>query len=264
LLPLRILTNKTRATAFVSMMIVPAAMFSMFYFLSQFVQNVMGFSPLRTGFAFLPFSFGIVAGAAIASNLSSKVNPRWVAGTGTALAGVALLMFSRLSVDDSPSAILQAAANGGHLGGSVNYWTELFPFIVLMATGMGLTFVPMTLAAVHRVDHRDSGVGSGVLNTMQQVGGALGLATLSTVAVSTINDKIGSVMGSLAGSGADVSNPAVQHVVAAQAAFTAGGTNAFLTGAFMIWAASLIVWIFLDVKHEEMATDEITEGVVVA
>ncbi len=243
LLPLRILTNKTRATAFVAMMIVPAAMFSMFYFLSQFVQNVMGYSPLHTGFAFLPFSFGIVA------------------GTGTALAGVALLMFSRLSIDDSPRAILQAAGNGGHLGGSVNYWTDLFPFIVMMATGMGLTFVPMTLAAVHRVDHRDSGVGSGVLNTMQQVGGALGLATLSTVAVSTINDKVASLMGALGSAGHD---PAVAAVVGKQAAFTAGGTNAFLTGAFMIWAASLIVWIFLDVKHEEMATDELPEGVVVA
>jgi EmrB/QacA subfamily drug resistance transporter len=261
LLPLRILTNKTRATAFVAMMIVPAAMFSMFYFLSQFVQNVMGYSPLHTGFAFLPFSVGIVAGASIASSLSSKVNPRWVAGTGTALAGVALLMFSRLDINDSTSAILSAATNGGHLGSSVSYWTDLFPFIVLMATGMGLTFVPMTLAAVHRVDHRDSGVGSGVLNTMQQVGGALGLATLSTVAVSTMNDKFASIMGSIGSAGQD---PAVQQVVHAQAAFTAGGTNAFLTGAFMIWAASLIVWIFLDVKHEEMATDEAPEGVVVA
>jgi hypothetical protein len=169
-------------------------------------------------------------------------------------------MFSRLSINDSPSAILSAAANGGHLGSSVNYWTQLFPFIVMMATGMGLTFVPMTLAAVHRVDHRDSGVGSGVLNTMQQVGGALGLATLSTVAVSTINDKVASLMGALGSAGHD---PAVAAVVGKQAAFTAGGTNAFLTGAFMIWAASLIVWIFLDVKHEEMATDELPEGVVV-
>ncbi len=107
LLPLRILTNRTRATAFVAMMIVPAAMFSMFYFLSQFVQNVMGYSPLQAGFAFLPFTFAMVFGASDRSRLMSKVDPRWVAGTGTALAGVALLDFSRLSIDDSPSAILQ-------------------------------------------------------------------------------------------------------------------------------------------------------------
>jgi EmrB/QacA subfamily drug resistance transporter len=260
LLPLRILTNRTRATAFIAMMIVPAAMFSMFYFLSQFVQNVMGYSPLNTGFAFLPFSVGIVVGATLASNLSSKIDPRFVAGTGTALAGLSLLMFSRLNIDDSPSAIVQAAANGGHLGGPVSYWADLFPFIVLMAVGMGMTFVPMMLAAVHRVDHADSGVGSGVLNTMQQVGGALGLATLSTVAVSSINDKVGSLMGAL---GSAAQQPHVVDVVAKQAAFTSGSTHAFLTGSFMMWAASLIVWVFLDVKHEEMATDELPEGVVV-
>jgi EmrB/QacA subfamily drug resistance transporter len=263
LLPLRILTNKTRATAFVAMMIVPAAMFSMFYFLSQFVQNVMGYSPLHTGFAFLPFSVGIVTGATLASNLSSKIDPRFVAGIGTALAGVSLLMFSRLSIDDSPTAVLQAAASGGHLGTSVSYWADLFPFIVLMAVGMGMTFVPMMLAAVHHVDHQDSGVGSGVLNTMQQVGGALGLATLSTIAVSTINDKVASLMGAIVGAGGSPHDAAVQRVVGAQAAFTEGSTHAFLTGAFMMWAASLIVWIFIDVKHEEKATDELPEGVVV-
>jgi EmrB/QacA subfamily drug resistance transporter len=260
LLPLRILTNKTRATAFVAMMIVPAAMFAMFYFLSQFVQNVMGYSPLNTGFAFLPFSFGIVIGATLASKLATKIDPRWVAGTGTAMAGVALLMFSRLSVDESPARILDVAANGGHLGSTVSYWADLFPFIVLMAVGMGLTFAPMFLAAVHRVDHRDSGVGSGVLNTMQQVGGALGLATLSTVAVSSINDKVASLMGAVVGAGGSPHDAALQKVVGAQAAFTNGATSAFLTGAFMIWTASLIVWIFLDVKHEEMATDEVEGG----
>ena len=261
LMPSRILADRTRAVSYLVMLIVGAGMFAMFYFLGLYIQQVLGYSAVKAGFSFLPFSVGIVVGAAVASNLSSKVNPRWVAGIGTAIAGVALLMFSRLDITDSPSAILQAAANGGHLGSSVNYWTDLFPWIVLMATGMGLTFVPMTLAAVHRVDHRDSGVGSGVLNTMQQVGGALGLATLSTVAVSTMNDKVASLMGSLGSAGND---PGVAAVVQAQAAFTSGSTDAFLTGAFMIWAASLIVWIFLDVKHEEMATDDLPEGIVVA
>ena len=78
--------------------------------------------------------------------------------------------------------ILGATANG-HLGDGVNYWTHVLPFIVLMAFGMGLNFVPLTLVAVHRLRAQDSGIGSGVLNTMQQVGGALGLATLSTVAL---------------------------------------------------------------------------------
>lgn len=267
LLPLRILTNKTRATAFVSMMIVPAAMFAMFYFLSQFVQNVMGYSPLHTGVAFLPFSVGIVFGATVASKVSSKLDPRFVAGTGTALAGVALFMFSRITIDESPAGILEAATTGGHLGSGVSYWADLFPFIVLMAVGMGLTFVPMTMAAVHHVDHRDSGVGSGVLNTAQQVGGALGLATLSTVAVHSIQDKAASLFASIGAGGGGAPDPAaverLQSVIGSQAAFTEGATDAFLTGGFMIWLGSLIVWIFLSVKHEEMATDEAPEGIVV-
>jgi len=269
LLPLRILTNRTRATAFVAMMLVPAAMFAMFYFLSQFVQNVVGYSPLHTGFAFLPFSVGIVAGATISSKLMTRIDPRFIAGTGTALAGLALLFFSRLSIDDSPSRIIAAAKSGGHLGSSVSYWTDLFPFIILMAVGMGLTFVPMTLAAVHRVDHRDSGVGSGVLNTMQQVGGALGLATLATIAVHYIQERSATLFAAVQSASPSGGAPdpgmmaSLKQVITTQAAFTEGATHAFLTGAFMIWVGSLIVWIFLDVKHEEMATDEAPEGIAV-
>ena len=83
------------------MMLVPAAMFAMFYFLSQFVQNVMGFSPLQTGVAFLPFSVGIVVAATVSSNLIKRVDPRWLAGIGTVMAGAALFGFSRLPYDDS-------------------------------------------------------------------------------------------------------------------------------------------------------------------
>ena len=75
-------------------------MFAMFYFLSLFVQNVMGFSPLKTGFAFLPFSAGIIVAATISSKLIDRVDPRWLAGLGTAMAGSALFGFSRLPYDD--------------------------------------------------------------------------------------------------------------------------------------------------------------------
>ncbi|MGO4255188.1 MFS transporter [Marmoricola sp. RAF53] len=273
LLPLRILTNRTRATAFVTMMIVPAAMFSMFFFLSLFVQNVMGYTPLQAGLAFLPFPFAMVIGATIASKLMARLDPRFLAGTGTFLAGVALFNFSRINVDDSPVNLLrQIGAQAKdptttvYLGDTVNYWTAIFPFIALMAFGMALTFIPMTLSAVHGVDQRDSGIGSGVLNTMQQVGGALGLATLSTIAVHFTNDKFADLGAAIAkvGGGAVPENvkEASGHILG-QAAFTTGGTMAFLVGAFMIWTASLIVWIFLNVSHEELATDgaDAPEGV---
>jgi hypothetical protein len=132
--------------------------------------------------------------------------------------------------------------------------------------GMGLTFVPMTLAAVHGVGQRDSGIGSGVLNTMQQVGGALGLATLATVAVHFGQDKAEAIVSSFkaAGGSAPTGQAAeAVHNVINQAAFANGATHAFIVGAFMMWAASVIVWIFLNVKHEELATDEVPEGVAV-
>jgi len=268
LMPFQILADRTRGTAFIAMMMVPAAMFAMFFFLSLLIQDVMGYSPLRAGVAFLPFTFGMITGALTSSRLVARFDPRFIAGTGTALSGLALLLFSTISVDDSPTNILKVAqTQGAFLGDSVNYWVHLFGVIILMAFGMGLTFVPMTLAAVHGVGERDSGAGSGVLNTMQQVGGALGLATLSTVAVHYTQEKAASLAEAIKTAVPTGAQPPtsqesarIQEVIT-QAAFTHGATNAFVTGAFMVWAASLVIWIFLSVKHEEMAKDGPAEGV---
>jgi EmrB/QacA subfamily drug resistance transporter len=265
LLPLAIFASRTRATAFVAMMITPAAMFAMFFFLSLYVQNVMGYTPLQAGFAFLPFCFGMVFGATLASKLLSKVDPRFIAGTGTLLGGFSLYMFSRLDSATGASDVLHAATGGDNLGHTVSYWTDLAPWITLMSFAMGLTFVTMMMAAVHHVREHDAGAGSGVLNTMQQVGGALGLAILSTVAAHYTTQHLTSISGSLQGLGsqlAGVDQGALQQQ-AYVAAFSFGATQAFLVGAFMMWAASAIVWIFLNVKHEEMATDAAPEGVAV-
>jgi len=262
LMPLHIFKNRTRAASFAAMMLGPAAMFAMFYFLSLFVQQIVGYSPLKAGFAFLPFSGGIVIGAGLASNLISRINPRFLAGTGTLLASFSLFMFSRLSIDDSPSAIVAAVAGQGTAGSSVNYVTDLLPWIVTMSVGMGLTFVPLTLTAVHHIQAHDSGIGSGVLNTMQQVGGALGLATLSTVSLHFINERVASIGPTLAqAAGAAGVDPGTEkganflEAAFFQATFTEGATHAFLIASLMMLAASLVVWIFLDVKHEELATD---------
>lgn len=268
LMPFRILADRTRGTAFIAMMMVPAAMFAMFFFLSLLIQDVMGYSPLKAGVAFLPFTFGMITGALTSSRLVARFDPRFIAGTGTALSGLALLLFSTISVDDSPANVLRVAqTQGAFLGDSVNYWVHLFGVIILMAFGMGLTFVPMTLTAVHGVGERDSGAGSGVLNTMQQVGGALGLATLSTVAVHYTQEKAAALAEAIklavpAGAQPPTSQESarIQEIIT-QAAFTHGATNAFITGAFMVWAASLVIWIFLNVKHEEMAKDGPAEGV---
>jgi EmrB/QacA subfamily drug resistance transporter len=223
IMSLKIFASRNRAVAFVSMMITPAAMFAMFYFLSLFVQNVMGYSPLKTGFAFLPFTVGMIAGATGSSKLIAKVDPKFITGVGTLLAGLALFMFHQMEA------------------GSVSYWTDVMPWIVVMSLGMGLTFVPMTLVSLHGIPTQDAGSGSGVLNTMQQVGGALGLAVLSTVAAHFTLEKATEL---------GTTNPQTPIL-----AFAHGATTAFLVGACMIWTASGIVWLLLNVKHEELAAD---------
>lgn len=251
LLPIRVFANRTRATSFGVMMLVPAAMFAMFYFLSLFIQLVVGYSPLHTGFAFLPFSVGIVVGAGLSSNLVNRVDPRYIAGVGTLMAAAALVGFSRLSVPTGAADLLALGENS-FLGADVNYWTSIFPFIVLMSVGMGLTFVPLTLTAVHHLRAEDSGIGSGVLNTMQQVGGALGLAILGTVSVASADGTRGDLVRDLTAQGVPAAGA---DGLAFVGSFTEGATAAFLVGAGLIALGSLAIWVFLDVKHEELATD---------
>ncbi len=177
---------------------------------------------------------------------------------------------------DSEGTILQAVLSGQYLGADVNYWTQVFPFVVLMALGMGAVFVPLTLTAVHHVRAEDSGIGSGVLNTMQQVGGALGLAILAPWPATTpppasrrSRPAIGQGLQSadpgvlqqlMGGFGVD----SVQELVGQVAylgSFTEGATAAFLVGVFLMLTGSAVVWAFLDVKHEELATDGPEAGV---
>ena len=134
-----------------------------------------------------------------------------------------------------------------------------------MAIGMGLVFVTMTLVAVHGIPTEDSGIGSGVLNTMQQVGGAIGLAGLSTVALHFSRNhgaEVGAAVQGASSSGATppAGVPERLEALIGQAAFTDGATHAFLVGAFMIWTASAIIWILLDVKHHELVEEHVPEG----
>jgi EmrB/QacA subfamily drug resistance transporter len=270
LLPFRVFANRSRAASFVAMMLLPAAMFSMFFFLSLFIQNVMGYSPLKAGFAFLPFSICIIISATIVSNLINRIDPRYIAGIGTLMAAVALYGFSRLTVPDGGQDVLNAVSQGQPLGSGVSYWTDIMPYVCLMALGMGAVFVPLTLTAVHHLRAEDAGVGSGVLNTMQQVGGAFGLAALATVGSHYTNAQIASIAPAI-GRGVSQLDPSVvqqllsklhlgspSELVGALAyigGFPTGATHAFLVGVFMMLAGSAVVWIFLDVKHEELATE---------
>ena len=225
LMPFRILANRTRGVSFFAMLIVGAAMFSMFYFLGIFIQNIMGYSALKTGFAFLPFSFGIVVAAQVASTLIARIDPRWIAGVGAALAAGGMFGFSQLEVDST-------------------YVTHLLPYILLLSFGMGLIFVPLTLTAVSGVADEDSGVGSAVLNTVQQIGGAIGLALLGTVSTTAIKDKFtelapglaeGRAVRAVAGTGQAAARDSSQAV-----ATTHGFTRAFMVSAFIFLGAAIV------------------------
>ncbi len=240
LLPLRIITDRTRAVSFGAMLLVGASVFAMFLFLSLFIQQVLGYSPLKAGVAFLPFTAGIIVAAQVASALIARVDPRWIAGTGGALSVLAMWGYGRLEADAS------------YVGG-------LLPWIVVQAVGMGLMFVPLTLTAVSRVDAADSGVGSAVLNTVQQVGGAIGIAVLGTVFANGINDKLAELQAQAAGA-----QPTPEQMeLGARLAQTFGTTETFGVAIWMMTAATVIIVLGLSIKHNDLATDA-TPGTVAA
>jgi EmrB/QacA subfamily drug resistance transporter len=174
LVRLGILLQRTIRSANLVMLVVAAGLFAMFYFNSLYVQRVLGYSPIEAGLAFVPFTIGIVVGAGLSQTLVRTIGLRSVALVGLALGTVGMLILLRLDV-----------------GGS--YWVDLLPSIAVMSVGMGMTFVPVTLIATSGIDAGDAGLASGLLNTSQQVGGALGLAILSTLATSRTSDELASV-----------------------------------------------------------------------
>ena len=240
LVPLRITADRTRATSYFVMLIVGAALFAMFYFLGIYVQNTLGYSSLRAGLAFLPFSVGIVISAQVASALMSRMDPRWTAGVGATLAAVGMWGFSGLDPQST-------------------YAADLLPWIVTLALGMGLVFVPLTLTAVHGVAHEDWSVASAVLNTMQQVGGTIGLAALSTVFVNNLQDKVAELSSRVAPAAGGPS-PTAEQVAAAKAAieaaaWTFGASRAYLVAAVMFAVGAVVTVAFLHVRHRELAHD---------
>ncbi|GAB2640854.1 MFS transporter [Gordonia jinhuaensis] len=175
LLPLRIPGEINRGGAYLVSLIVPIPMFAMFMFLSFYFQNTLGHKPLDAGLLFLPFPVTLIITAGAASSLLPRVGPRPLMLTGTALAAVALVLLAQLDSDSTWAA-------------------NVLPSEILMALGMGLVFVAMQSVGLHRIDHRDAGVGSALLNTTQQIGGSVGLALLSTIVASALAHHHGSRM----------------------------------------------------------------------
>ncbi|MFC6153499.1 MFS transporter [Nocardioides yefusunii] len=263
LLPLRIIADRTRGTSFAAMLFASMAMMSMFYFNGQFVQRIVGFEPFKAGLAFLPFSMSVMIGTIASSKLVAKYSIRWITGAGTLLAACGLFGFSRYSVDDSPEHAVAQFAQGLTVGAdSFTYVTDLFPFLALMGVGMGMVFVPMTLTAIHNVKTEDQGVGSSVLNTVTQIGGAFGLGLLSTISLHFINARNDEVTGPVtallqqAGIDPDAPLPGTGQsyldAVLFQTSYTEGATAAFVAAAGLMILASIVMVSFMRVQPHEL------------
>jgi len=228
LVRLSIFRVPTVRAANVVMFLVAAGLFAMFYFNTLYLQRVLGYSALEAGLAFLPFTAGIIIGAGLSQKLVPKLGAREVPLIGMPMAIVGLLLFMRLQPDGS-------------------YVTDLLPGIMLASIGMGLTFVPITLIATSGIPADDAGLASGLYNTSQQVGGALGLAILATLAVGATEDTLAGVGGER------------QPAEKAQA-LVDGFHVAYLGSAILVAAAAMLLLLLqrqdvVAVREGELATE---------
>jgi EmrB/QacA subfamily drug resistance transporter len=170
------------AAADLTLLLTSAAVFATFFFVSLYFQQILGYRPLRAGAAFLPLSAGIAIGATVARRLVPRLGVRVVPLIGLALATAGMIVLTQLPVHG-------------------RYLSNLLPGVLALGLGLGLTFVPITLAGTSEVGGEDAGLASGLLNTAQQVGGSIGLAILSTLAASRTTSVLhgpvtpGSVLG---------------------------------------------------------------------
>jgi EmrB/QacA subfamily drug resistance transporter len=197
LMPFAIFRLRTLTGANIVGLLVGAALFAMFFFLSRYMQEVLGYSALKAGLSYLPLALAIIASAGVASVLVTKLGFKKVLLAGLGLITIALLWFGQVPVSGS-------------------YVSDLLGPMVVAAVGLGFAFVPVTIAAVSNVSEDESGLASGLINTSQQIGGALGLAVLGTIASTRTEDLITTAQGAPA---------------AIPGALTEGFQLAFLTGA---------------------------------
>lgn len=178
LMPLGLFRIRNVSGGNLTALAIACTLFSMFFFMTLYVQTVLGYSPVKSGLSFLPVTFIIAITSAIVSKTVNKIGYK-----AFLVAGPVVLSFGLFTI-----------AHTMEVGG--NYWHNVFPGLALCALGMGLSFISMTLAATTGVPKHFSGLASGVLNTSQQVGGAIGLAILSAVYASTFKSDLSSHIGS--------------------------------------------------------------------
>jgi EmrB/QacA subfamily drug resistance transporter len=240
LMPIRVLRSRDRSGAYLVSLCVGTALFGMFFFLTLFVQNVLGYSPLKTGVAYLPMAAMILVATGVASQLVSRIGalPLMIAGSAASAGG--MFWLSRVTEHST-------------------YVSGLLGPMLLTAIGLGLIFAPLLLVSLIKVADNDTGVASSLVNVGQQVGGAVGLAVLGTVAWSAVANSL----RSQAAAAAAAAKTATVHLSAAQqAALQKAGANhalahgfsqGYIVSAGIMVLALVITLVLIRVKREDLS-----------
>lgn len=228
LLPLHIVRDRNRGGAFLTMALAVIALFGMFLFMTYYLQTVLGYSPVRTGVAFLPMVVAIVVGATqISARLLHRIPPRFLMVPGALLASTGLFTLTFLTAEPA-------------------YVSHVLPAMLLVGLGMGLTFMPVMATATSGVAPHDSGVTSATVNTAQQVGGSIGTALLNTIATSTsaayIADHLADAARKSGGSGL---TPAAREAIV-KSGVVDGFTVAIGVGSAIMLLAALVAGLLVN------------------
>ncbi|MDO8645354.1 MAG: MFS transporter [Candidatus Planktophila sp.] len=223
MMPLRVVTERNRGGSYLGSLVVGAGLFSMFLFLGLYLQVILGYSPLKSGFAFLPFTAGIIVFAGIASQLLPKVGPRPLMIPGLIASSVGLLFLARITPDTS-------------------YVSYVLPALLIMSSGIALVFIPLTSTSLHNVGNHDTGVASAMVNTSQQIGGSLGTALLNTVAATAT--------ATFAAANTSLGENAQAY------ALTHGFTVAFKFSAAFLFIGAVVLFFFINIGKDAVVETE--------
>ncbi|MGH8892119.1 MAG: MFS transporter [Actinomycetes bacterium] len=228
LLPLKIVLDRNRGGSYLLFLLLAAGLFAMFLFLTFYLQVVLGYSPLKSGLAFLPFSLGIIVTAGLVAQLLPRVGPRPLMLVGLVMATAGMFWLMRIEPDTA-------------------YLTHVLPPMIVMSVGMAGVFIPVSTTALVGVGGHDAGIASAVLNTSQQVGGSLGLALLNTLYAGAVTDFMTDNRLQPVPTPFGLQPPAE--------ALVHGYTTSFFWGGVLMLGALVVGAIFINAHKEDIPAD---------
>ncbi len=236
LLPLRLLTDRVRAGAFLAQLFVGLGLFGMFLFMTFYFQNIEQYSAIKTGLLFMPFAIGIIIAAGMTSQWLPKVGPRPLATIGNLMAAFGLLYLSFIKVDSS-------------------YVASVMPAMIVTSLGLGIAFVSIASTALFNVRADDTGAASAVLTTSQQIGGSFGTAISNTIVVSSGTAFMVATLK------AHPSMTAKAKLLLVATSHVHGYDESFRFGAAMLFVAAVFFFVLVNIdrdhlgQHDEAATE---------